>query len=78
MIEIDSNLTQLMKLLLNQQEETRIKYITPTIQNELIGIMGHQVYRIILQRIKAARYFCIMADETSDVSNQEQMCLVIR
>lgn len=55
-----------------------MRYLSPDVQNELIHIMGNQVLRNIVSNIRKGKHYCIMADETSDVSNKEQMCLVLR
>lgn len=55
-----------------------IQYKSPAVQNELLDIMGSIVQRQLLTDIRKAKNYSIMADDTSDVSNKEQMCLVIR
>jgi hypothetical protein len=53
----------------------KAKYTSPVIQNELLGLVStHQV----VKDIKLSKYFTIIADETRDVSNIEQICLAIR
>ena len=46
-----------------------------TIQNELIEIIGEQRYEKILEEVKQARLF---TDEVADVSNEEELSLVLR
>ncbi|XP_044170439.1 zinc finger MYM-type protein 1-like [Acropora millepora] len=61
------------------QATNRAKYTSPTIQNELISILGEQVRESIVNQIPFdAPYFSILADEVTDVSNREQLSLVIR
>ena len=48
------------------------------IQNELIEIIGEQIREKILEGVKQARFFSILADGAADVSNQEQLSLVLR
>lgn len=55
-----------------------LKYTAPDAQNELLQIMGRMVQRDLLSEIQGRQLYSIMADETSDVSNVEQMCLVLR
>ena len=61
------------------QATNRAKYTSPTIQNELISILREQIRESIVNQIPFdAPYFSILADEVTDVSNREQLSLVIR
>ena len=54
------------------------RYQSPEIINELIEIMGHSVLRSILSSMFSQRWFALLADETRDISNREQLVLCIR
>jgi hypothetical protein len=54
------------------------KYQSPEIVNELIELMAHKVLRSVLSEINSRRWFALMADETRDISNREQLVLCIR
>ena len=54
------------------------KYFSPTIQKELIELPGKKVKYLILEEIKAAKYFSILLDSTPDVSHIDQMTLIVR
>ena len=41
-------------------------------------IIGEQIHEKILEEIKQAQFFAILADEAADVSNEEQLSLVLR
>ena len=43
-------------------------YLSNYIVNELIALMGNQLFRILLEDIREAGYFSIMADETRNLS----------
>ena len=49
-----------------------------TIQNEIIDCCGHHIRQIIINEVKEATYFSVLADEARDVSNKEQMPLVLQ
>ena len=53
-------------------------YRSKTTQEILIQICGKMIETSIVQDIKNARYFSILADEAADISNVEQMAIVIR
>ncbi|CAC5376291.1 unnamed protein product [Mytilus coruscus] len=54
------------------------QYTSPDIQNELISSCGLQIKNTILKKVKEAKWFSIMADESTDVGTKEQMALCIR
>ena len=55
-------------------------YISKEIQNELIQLCGAEItnHTGIAKEVKTAKYFAIIADETTDSSHREQLCLCIR
>ncbi|KAJ8879427.1 hypothetical protein PR048_020035 [Dryococelus australis] len=53
-------------------------YVSPEIQNEIIGICGKLIEKKIVTEIIKAKCFAILGDEILDVSGQEQFPLCIR
>ena len=54
------------------------KYTSPRIQNDIITIIGHDVIRSdLIDEIKAARWFSVLADEVTS-SNKEELALCFR
>lgn len=53
-------------------------YLSKRIQNEIIDTAGDLITNTLIDRIKTSQVFCILADETSDVSGTEQMSLCAR
>ena len=53
-------------------------YRSKTIQNELIGCCGEILTKKIIDEVRQAKFFSILADGASDCSNKEQMAIVIR
>ena len=83
--EKNSNFYQLLLLrsldnakILKWLEKKSFKYISPVIQNELFKIMGTSIIREHVADIIKAKWFTIMADETTDVANTEQLVVCIR
>ena len=54
------------------------KYTSHEIQNELLKIMAHNVLRSIAVDLQKSTFLTIMIDETTDISNREQVTIVIR
>ena len=53
-------------------------YTSNTIQNQIITVLAKQVTTNIVNKVKAARWFTVIADEVADVSNREQLSIVLR
>ena len=54
------------------------KYLSHDIVNECISLLGNTLLRELLCSIRETSIFSIMADETRDISNQEQLSICIR
>ena len=54
------------------------RYLSPRIQNELIVTIGELIQTEILKDVQQAKYFSVLADDTSDISRQEQFSIVLR
>ena len=84
--EEDSNFHQLLFLRsLDDQDLERwlnsgskINYFSPEIQNEILEIMSLQVLREVAKNIQSSVKYTIMADETVDISNKEELVFCIR
>ena len=53
-------------------------YMSADIQNQLLSIIGDHIQGQILSKVAEAVYFTIVADEVTDVSNKEQLSIVLR
>ena len=67
-----------MRRLWNGCRKKSDKYTSHDIQNELVKIMAHTVLRKIADHLQKSPYLTIMIDETTDVSNREQVAIVMR
>ena len=61
----------------SHQHQTAL-YTSKTIQNELIQLCGDSIRSIILNDVRAAGAFSIMADEATDAGNKEQLAICVR
>ncbi|XP_054266894.1 52 kDa repressor of the inhibitor of the protein kinase-like [Macrosteles quadrilineatus] len=55
-----------------------VTYLSPDIQNEIIGICGQIIQEKLAANVNSAECFSIIGDETLDVSGQEQLSICIR
>ena len=53
-------------------------YISPRIQNDLLEAIGVFFQKRIVHEVKEARFFSLLADETTDVSIKEQLTICLR
>ncbi len=83
--ESDGNLQQLLRM--KAEEDPNLAqwlkrkedvYTSPDIQNEVIKVMGLQVLREIASELQDSPFLTVMADETTDSSNREQVTLIVR
>ena len=52
-------------------------YLSPDIQNLILQIMGKMIRGSICDEVQQAGYFSLLADETKDLSKQEQLAIVL-
>ena len=57
---------------------TVFKGTSKTVQNELLNCMESVIRERIVEEVRSARFVAIQADETTDVSTQTQLVLVLR
>lgn len=82
-IEPESNLQQLLELRCEDSPELcawlkrKCSYTSPDIQNEILELIANNILRDILKVVRT-RWYTIMMDETTDISNTEQLAFVLR
>uniref|UniRef100_A0A673B110 HAT C-terminal dimerisation domain-containing protein n=1 Tax=Sphaeramia orbicularis TaxID=375764 RepID=A0A673B110_9TELE len=74
--QFDSVLNEHLKRIKNK--EMKEHYLSPTIQNEIINLVGEKIIEEIMRRVKLAKYYAVIMDCTPDVSHKEQLSLVLR
>lgn len=67
-----------LKTALEELKKGHVSYLSKTIQNEIIEMLGDHVRKKILNDVFQAKYYMIMFDCTPDVSHTEQMSQVIQ
>ena len=83
--DIDSNFHQLLQLEASMipgfakwlQKKT-CKYTSHRVENQLLEIMALKILRGVVKQIRRSNFYTIMADETCDVANIEQLVFCIR
>ena len=53
-------------------------YTSSNIQNQVIDIFADQIRQNIISRVKKVGWYSVVADEVTDISNKEQLSLVVR
>lgn len=53
-------------------------YTSPAIQDEITNMIGDHIIQHIVTEVDRSRFFTIIADETRDSSNKEQLCIAVR
>ena len=87
-VENEGNLRSVLNLLI-ERDDRKIKnyvenapknalYVSWSVQNELINLIAEQIQSQILDEVKQAGFFSVLVDETSDVTNAEQLSIMIR
>lgn len=67
-----------LKAALEERKKGQVSYVSKTVQNEVIEMLGDCVRNKILNDVLQAKYYTIMFDCTPDVSHTEQISQVIR
>ena len=77
MIDLQSRYDPALKDLLAKKEDN-IKYLSPSIQNELIQLLSRAVHDDIVDDIKNADFYSIITDTTQDVCKIDQLSQIFR
>ena len=83
--EFNANFNQLLLLrcegdpeMAKWLERKRFMYTSPLVQNEVLEVLALAIMREITANIQTAGIYTIMADETADISNTEQLAVCFR
>uniref|UniRef100_A0A1B6JGE6 DUF4371 domain-containing protein n=1 Tax=Homalodisca liturata TaxID=320908 RepID=A0A1B6JGE6_9HEMI len=61
-----------------ENDQSKVKYLSPKIQNEMIMFASQHVLDEVVSEIQAAPFFSLVLDTTQDVSKTDQLSIVIR
>uniref|UniRef100_H3A771 DUF4371 domain-containing protein n=1 Tax=Latimeria chalumnae TaxID=7897 RepID=H3A771_LATCH len=82
--ELNSNIHQLLRLRASNipmltiwLKKSQDKFTRPQIQNEVMEIMAHEILRKIASRFSGCK-FSVMVDESTGISNAEQLVFCLR
>lgn len=53
-------------------------YTAPDVQNEFLKFMSHSILQQICSTLRSAKFLAVMINETTDISNKEQVVIWIR
>ncbi len=53
-------------------------YLSSTVCEELIDLMGDKMLSVILDKIRMAKYFSLIVDSSPDISHSDQLTFVVR
>jgi len=59
-------------------EQSRVKYLSWKIQNELIEILATNLQQLICEEIRSAQCFSIIIDSTQDITKIDQVSFIFR
>lgn len=76
--EFDPVMEDHLKKIQRESKKWSVSYLSNNILNELINLMGKAVFGKIINVVKSAKYFSIIADCTPDVNHIDQLSLTIR
>ncbi len=60
------------------KEKGSISYLSSTICDQLLAIIGKEVLSTIIEEIKTAKYYSISVDSTPDISHSDKLCCIFR
>lgn len=60
------------------ESSERIKYLSKTITLELLNTLAKETRKAIVNECKAAKFFTLIADSTTDVAHLDQMAILLR
>lgn len=61
-----------------EKGQKNAQYTSPKIQNEILNICGVLIREKLVDNVKAASAFSILADESADISGKEQLAIGLR
>jgi hypothetical protein len=63
---------------MQQQHQRSVSYLSSTICNEIINVMGQQLMDTIVHQIKRAKYYSVSIDSTPDACKVDRLTCIVR
>lgn len=60
------------------QDCPNVTWLSPAFQNEMIRFLADEVRAMIQQELSEAQYYTVLADESKDISKEEQLSIAFR
>ncbi|KAF0721289.1 zinc finger MYM-type protein 1-like, partial [Aphis craccivora] len=77
-IELLSKYDKTLEELISNYTKRSVNYLSPTIQNEFVNLLGKKVRNEILSRIRKSKYYSLLFDCIPDIYHNEQISEIIR
>jgi len=78
-VKLVAEFDPILKSVFDNEKKNKIKYLSPTIQNELIEILASNVRQIICNEISTCSSgFSIIMDSTQDITKVDRVSIIIR
>lgn len=77
-VELLSRYDPILSKLVDKNNGFKIKYLSPKIQNELIGLLSSSEKNHIILEIFKCSFFSMICVTTQDITKQDQLSIIIR
>ena len=81
----NSNVTQVLALCASDDErlakwlrKKTDKYTSGDIKNEILSVLANNILQLVAEEVKSAEFCTVVVDETTDMSNKEQVVMCLR
>lgn len=76
--EFDPFLASHFENIKNKSSSGKVTYLSSTICDEFIGIIGEKVKKNMVKELLASKYYSLIIDSTPDITHSDQLTIIIR